>query len=78
MFSQNLSSIENVWIFPIISLILFFLIFSGVIIWVFKKDKSVVWRCMNCGFIFEAAEAPELCPACAHPRAHFEVLAENW
>jgi len=40
MFSQNLSSIENVWIFPIISLILFFLIFSGVIIWVFKKDKS--------------------------------------
>jgi|GEM_PF-652669 cbb3-type cytochrome oxidase subunit 3 len=39
MFSQNLSSIDNVWIFPIISLVLFFLIFSGVIIWVFKKEK---------------------------------------
>ncbi len=40
MFSQNLSSIDNVWIFPIISLILFFAMFSGVVIWVFKKSKS--------------------------------------
>ena len=45
---------------------------------VFKKDEPVLWRCMNCGFIAEGLEAPELCPACAHPTAHFEVLAENW
>jgi len=40
MFSQNLASIDNVWIFPVISLVLFFLIFACVIIWVLKKDKS--------------------------------------
>jgi len=45
---------------------------------VFKKDSSVVWRCMNCGYIFEGASAPEICPACAHPQAHFELLGENW
>ncbi len=44
----------------------------------FKKDGPVVWRCMNCGYITEADEAPALCPACAHPQAHFEVLFENW
>ncbi|MBN2684085.1 MAG: rubrerythrin family protein [Pontiellaceae bacterium] len=45
---------------------------------VFKKDGKVVWRCRNCGYIHEAEEAPNMCPACAHPQAHFEVLAENW
>lgn len=45
---------------------------------VFKKEKPVVWRCLNCGYIHEGAEAPEICPACAHPQAHFEVLCENW
>ena len=45
---------------------------------VFKKDKPVVWRCRNCGYIVEGAEAPKACPACAHPQAHFELLAENW
>jgi len=45
---------------------------------VFKKDSPVVWRCRNCGYLHEGAEAPELCPACAHPQAHFEVLGENW
>ena len=45
---------------------------------VFKKDKPVVWRCLNCGYVHEGTEAPELCPACAHPQAHFELLAENW
>ncbi|NIA14659.1 MAG: rubrerythrin family protein [Nitrospiraceae bacterium] len=45
---------------------------------VFKKDAPVVWRCQNCGFIHEAAEAPSVCAACAHPQAHFELLAENW
>ena len=45
---------------------------------VFKREESVVWRCRNCGYIFEGPEAPEVCPACAHPRAYFELLAENW
>ena len=45
---------------------------------VFKKERPVVWRCLNCGYLHEGAEAPDVCPACAHPRAHFEVLGENW
>ncbi len=45
---------------------------------VFKRDKPVVWRCMNCGYLHEGTEAPEQCPACAHPQAHFELLGENW
>lgn len=39
----------------------------------FKRDSKVTWKCNNCGFIYEGLEAPELCPACAHPQAHFEV-----
>jgi rubrerythrin len=45
---------------------------------VFRKDKAVVWRCQNCGYVHEGTEAPGACPACAHPQAHFEMLAENW
>lgn len=45
---------------------------------VFKKKEPAVWRCLNCGYVDEGQQAPELCPACAHPQAHFEVLAENW
>jgi len=45
---------------------------------VFKRDGAVTWRCRNCGYLHEAAEAPELCPACLHPQAHFELLGENW
>jgi rubrerythrin len=45
---------------------------------VFKKDKAVVWRCLNCGYLHEGPEAPEECPACAHPRDHYELLCENW
>ena len=45
---------------------------------VFKKGDKVVWRCRNCGYLHEGDEAPDLCPACAHPQAHFELLAENW
>jgi len=45
---------------------------------VFKKDKPVVWRCRNCGYLHTGTEALDVCPACAHPRAHFELLAENW
>jgi rubrerythrin len=45
---------------------------------VFKRDQAVVWRCRNCGFLHESLEAPSMCPACAHPQAHFELLGENW
>ena len=45
---------------------------------VFKKKQRVVWRCRNCGYLHEGEEAPDTCPACAHPQAHFELLAENW
>lgn len=45
---------------------------------VFKRDQSVVWRCRNCGYLHEGLSAPEMCPACAHPQAHFELLGENW
>jgi rubrerythrin len=45
---------------------------------VFKKKQSVVWRCRNCGYLHEGDSAPEECPACAHPQAHFELLGENW
>jgi rubrerythrin len=45
---------------------------------VFKKDKKVVWRCINCGYLYEGEEAPKACPACAHPQAYYELLGENW
>ncbi|MEM3445512.1 MAG: rubrerythrin family protein [Thermoplasmata archaeon] len=45
---------------------------------VFKKDRPVKWKCRNCGYIHEGTEAPEVCPACAHPRAYYEILEENW
>jgi len=45
---------------------------------VFKRDEKVIWRCRNCGYLHEGNEAPELCPACAHPQAHFELLGENY
>jgi rubrerythrin len=44
----------------------------------FKSDKKEVWRCLNCGYLFEGTEAPKACPACAHPQAYFELLGENW
>ena len=45
---------------------------------VFKRDAPVVWRCLNCGYLYEGSEAPADCPACDHPQAHFELLGENW
>lgn len=44
---------------------------------VFKQDKEVVWRCRNCGYFHVGKEAPERCPACAHPKAYFELVEEN-
>lgn len=45
---------------------------------VFKRDKPVTWRCLNCGYLHTGENAPEACPACAHPKAWFELLGENW
>jgi rubrerythrin len=45
---------------------------------VFKRKEKTVWRCRNCGYLHEGNEAPDLCPACAHPKAHFELLGENY
>ena len=45
---------------------------------VFKREKAVTWRCRNCGYLHTGEEAPEQCPACIHPKAHFELLGENW
>jgi len=45
---------------------------------VFKKDKPVKWHCRNCGYVHEGPEAPKECPACAHPQAYYELLAENY
>ena len=45
---------------------------------VFKRDKSEVWRCRNCGYLHTGKEAPEICPACEHPQAHFELLGQNY
>lgn len=45
---------------------------------VFKKETSVLWKCGNCGYIFEGEEAPKVCPACLHPQSYFELLDENY
>ena len=44
----------------------------------FRKPSAVKWHCRNCGYVHEGPEAPDVCPACRHPRAHYEVLAENY
>jgi rubrerythrin len=45
---------------------------------IFKRDQEVQWRCRNCGYVHTGKEAPEICPACAHPQAFYELLAENY
>ncbi len=45
---------------------------------VFHRDQPVTWRCRNCGYLHKGSDAPDKCPACDHPRAHFELLGENW
>jgi rubrerythrin len=45
---------------------------------VFKRKSPVKWHCINCGYIAEGTEPPKMCPACKHPQAFYEVLAENW
>jgi len=45
---------------------------------VFRKKTTVKWHCTNCGYIHEGPEAPDVCPACKHPRSYYELLAENF
>jgi len=45
---------------------------------VYKKNAKTRWHCRNCGYVHEGTEAPKQCPACKHPQAYFEVLAENY
>ena len=45
---------------------------------VFSKDGDAIWKCRNCGHIVIGKAAPELCPVCAHPKAYFEIKAENY
>jgi rubrerythrin len=45
---------------------------------VFKRTIPVKWHCTNCGYIHDGTEAPKICPACKHPQAYYELLAENY
>jgi rubrerythrin len=45
---------------------------------VFKREKPVRWVCRNCGYVHEGTEPPETCPACLHPKSHFEIEAVNY
>jgi rubrerythrin len=45
---------------------------------VFKRAVPVKWHCTNCGYVHEGPEAPAVCPACKHPQAYYELLAENF
>ena len=45
---------------------------------VFKRKQVVKWHCTNCGYVHEGTEAPQICPACRHPQAYYELLAENY
>lgn len=45
---------------------------------VFARDTEVRWKCRNCGYVHSGKEAPELCPACAHPKSHYELFVEPY
>lgn len=45
---------------------------------VFKRGEKVVWKCRNCGFLHEGTVAPQMCPACQHPQAYFEIKETNY
>ena len=44
----------------------------------FSRDGDCVWQCSNCGHIVVGRQAPEVCPVCAHPKAYFELKADNY
>ncbi|MCI5481343.1 MAG: rubrerythrin family protein [Lachnospiraceae bacterium] len=45
---------------------------------VFSRDGDTIWQCRNCGHIVIGKEAPEVCPVCAHPKAFFQIVAQNY
>jgi len=45
---------------------------------VFRRGKAASWKCRNCGYVHQGPEAPDRCPACDHPQAHYEILVEAW
>ena len=45
---------------------------------VFKRPQKNIWHCRNCGHLHEGTEAPDVCPVCSHPKAYFELRAENY
>ncbi len=45
---------------------------------VFKRNKTVTWKCGNCGYLHEGKVAPKECPACLHPQAHFQIKEKNY
>jgi len=45
---------------------------------VFSRDGDMIWQCANCGHIVIGKKAPEVCPVCAHPKAYFQIKAENY
>ena len=45
---------------------------------VFKRGEKVVWKCRNCGFLHEGTAAPQMCPACQHTQAYFEIREKNY
>ena len=45
---------------------------------VFSRDKDETWQCANCGHIAKGKKAPDLCPVCSHPKAYFQILANNY
>jgi rubrerythrin len=45
---------------------------------VFRKDRTAIWKCRNCGYHHEGPEAPDVCPTCLHPKNYFEICAEQY
>lgn len=45
---------------------------------VFKREEPTKWHCRNCGYVHEGPEAPDVCPACSHPQAYYELWVENY
>ncbi|UCD92129.1 MAG: rubrerythrin family protein [Methanobacteriota archaeon] len=45
---------------------------------VFQKDQPVKWKCRNCGYVHEGPNAPDICPACKHPKSYYEVWVESY
>lgn len=44
----------------------------------FEKDERILWKCLNCGYIYEGDTAPKVCPACFHPQGYFEEYTEKY